>query len=48
MMLALWRTRDTEFKIKVKLGLHLYDGDLDEDGKSYGDHRGLERNYNKY
>ena len=43
-MLGLWRTRNTEFKIKVKLGLYLYDEDLDEDGNPYGDHRGLKRN----
>jgi hypothetical protein len=43
-MLGLWRTRDTEFRIKVKLGFYLYDEDLDEGGKPYGDHRGLERN----
>ena len=43
-MLGLWRTRDTEFMIKVKLGVYLYDEDTDEDGKPHGDHRGLERN----
>ena len=40
---GLWRARDTEFMIKVELGLYLHDEDLDEDGKPYGDHRGLER-----
>ena len=44
-MLGLWRTCDTEFIIKLKLGLYLYDEDLGEDGKPHGDHRGLERNY---
>ena len=43
-MLGLWHTRGAEFRIKVKLGLYLNDENLDEDGKSYGDHRGLERN----
>ena len=43
-MLGLWRTSDTEFRIMVKLELYLYDEDPDEDGKPYGDHRGLERN----
>ena len=40
-MLGLWRTSDTEFRIKVKLGLCLYDEDIDEDGRPHGDHRGL-------
>ena len=43
-MLGIWRTRNTEFRINVTLGLYLYDEDLDEDGKPYRDHRGLERN----
>ena len=43
-MLGSWRTRDTELRIKVKLGLYVYDEDLDEEGKPYGDHRGLEQN----
>ena len=34
-MLGLWRTRDTEFRIKVKLRLYRYDEDLGEDGKPY-------------
>ena len=41
-MLGLRHTCDTDFRIKVKLGLYLYDEDLDEVGKPYGDHRGLD------
>ena len=38
--LGLWRTRETEFKIKTKwLGLYLNGGELDEYGEEYGDHR---------
>ena len=42
-MPGLWRTRDTEFMIKVKLELRLYGEDLGEDGKPHGDHRSRTR-----